>query len=58
MAGIAPAPHRLRDLMTVTSRTRYLAWRAFSIPKEIVVAFGNGDRLMIRRPPASMRGKN
>lgn len=44
---------RLRDLMTPSSLARYLAWRALPVPGRVVVTLKSGDRLMIRRPPAT-----
>lgn len=52
MAEIALTVGRLRDLMTVASRARYLAWRGMPIPSEIVVSLVSGTRLIVRPPPA------
>lgn len=42
----------LRDLMTIPSRARYLAWRALGVPPMVTVKLVSGERLVIRREPA------
>jgi FkbM family methyltransferase len=43
---------RLRDVMTPTSRLRYLAWRAFGVPETLSVRLSAGPRIFLRREPA------
>ncbi len=40
---------RLRDLMTTSSKLRYLAWRAGVLGDEIEVRFAGGERLLFQR---------
>ena len=44
---------RLRDLMSVPSKMRYLAWRALSFPETVTVRLSTGETLVVRREPAS-----
>jgi FkbM family methyltransferase len=43
---------RLRDVMTPTSRLRYLAWRAFGVPETLTVRLMAGQRIFLRREAA------
>jgi FkbM family methyltransferase len=43
---------RLRDLMTYSSKLRYLLWRGMDVRSETTVALGGGERLVLRPPPA------
>jgi FkbM family methyltransferase len=53
MTGGSLAGRRLRDLMPLGSRVRYLLWRAFRSRRPITVRLSTGERLSIRPRPAS-----
>jgi len=49
---IAATTLRLRDLMTISSRARYILWRAAPGSGRVMVRLRTGERLIIRRAPA------
>jgi FkbM family methyltransferase len=43
---------KLRDLMTGTSKVRYLLWRALRLPSDITIQLTSGERLSLRPFPS------